>query len=210
MGKLVNGIGINDADYLVIIWEPLPDLPDGKRRRALKWICPYYRAWRGMISRCYQKIDGKIKSAYEGCTVSEEWLTFSNFKSWMEKKDWEGKSLDKDLLFPGNSVYSPENCVFIHRKINSFIAGCTPRKRTGKTGCKKTWNSSNFTARCSNPFTGKQEFIGSFETIDLAHNAWVKRKHELALLLADSEYVTDERVRIALRNYFIDQREGTQ
>lgn len=40
--------------------------------------------------------------------LPEEWLLFSNFKSWMEQQ--EEKVLDKDLLHTHNKIYT--NCLF--------------------------------------------------------------------------------------------------
>lgn len=95
--ELVYGVGVDDLDY-----PKKKLLPNGKYS-----FCPYYQRWRGMIRRCYSKAQLGKNPNYEGCTVCDEWLTFSNFKSWMEKQDWEGKELDKDLLVRGNKVYSP-------------------------------------------------------------------------------------------------------
>ena len=39
----------------------------------------------------------------------------------MEKQDWEGKFIDKDLLFPGNKVYGPDTCVFVTRQLNNLF-----------------------------------------------------------------------------------------
>lgn len=89
--KLVCGVGVNDASYAV------NPLINGKQ--VMCWI---YKKWKSMIHRCY---DSKIQArqpAYIGCSVCEEWLTFSNFKLWMEAQDWQGKELDKDILTAGS------------------------------------------------------------------------------------------------------------
>ena len=39
----------------------------------------------------------------------------------MTSQDWEGKELDKDLLVPGNRLYSPETCIFISKKLNNLL-----------------------------------------------------------------------------------------
>lgn len=140
--KLVRGVGINNADYAVQRFETIGCV-GGKRKRKKVWVCPYYRAWENMLSRCYSAKYQERQPAYIGCTVSEEWLTFSNFKAWMEKQEWEGKQLSKDLLFEGNKVYSAENCVFVTRAVNNpttdskasrgewFNVGATLSQNTG-------------------------------------------------------------------------------
>jgi hypothetical protein len=118
----------------------------------------------------------------------------------METQPWAGNQLDKDILVPGNKVYSPETCVFVSSALNSFLLdhgrargkwplGVGPHKMTGK-----------FRARCSNPFTGKEESLGMFSDPADAHEAWRARKHEHALRYADMQ--SDPRVADALRSRF--------
>lgn len=107
-GTLVYGVGTNDADYQVAITEALGS------KRVIVWKCPYYQKWLNMLERVY----GSDRAAYEGVSVCESWLTFSNFRSWMEVQDWQGKELDKDVL--GSSVYGPDACLFIHKVVNTL------------------------------------------------------------------------------------------
>lgn len=150
-----------------------------------------------MLQRCYDTKFHKHRPTYRGCIVCEEWLTFSNFKKWMEKQDWEGKQLDKDLLVFGNKVYSPDTCVFIDLAMNTFISGCD----TSSGGYY--WHAKNkkFVARCNNPLTKITENLGNFYCSEDAHQAWKKRKHELACQLAELQ--TDEQVASALRNRYL-------
>lgn len=86
MGKLVAGVGINDADYAVVRFSE----PDAQGKRKQTFRCPYYFRWHGMLTRCFNKGKSNYKQ-YEKTTVCEDWLIFSNFKKWMESCDWEGK-----------------------------------------------------------------------------------------------------------------------
>ena len=118
--KLVYGVGINDADYATQIKKTI-GYENGKQKQKLIWSCHFYEKWKSMLERCYSE-RFKIKfPTYKDCTVCEEWLTFSNFKSWMEEQDWQGKELDKDLLVVGNKIYSPQTCCFLTKMINTFI-----------------------------------------------------------------------------------------
>ena len=58
-----------------------------------------------------------------GCTVCEEWLNYSNFKVWYDQNRIKGMALDldKDILFKGNKVYSPETCCFVPHAINTLF-----------------------------------------------------------------------------------------
>ena len=53
-----------------------------------------------------------------------------------------------------------------------------------------------FQSKCSNPFNKKQEHLGYFTCEVEAHQEWLKRKLELAHLLAAEQ--TDDRVAKAL------------
>ena len=193
--KLVYRVGINDADYVVKKWETIGYV-NGVRKRKLVWACPYYQVWASMLMRCYSTKYQDKYPTYKGCSVSEEWLTFSNFRRWMEAQDFEDKQLDKDLLFEGNRVYSAESCVFVTRVVNMFT---TDRGNDrGECLIGACWNKRDgvFMSSCSNPFTKKREHLGYFTCELEAHQAWLKRKLELAHLLATEQ--TDERVAKAL------------
>ena len=193
--KLVFGVGVNDADYVTKVFETIGYV-DGKRKQKLVWVCPYYRVWTSMLKRCYSTKYQEKYPTYKGCTVSDEWLTFSVFKSWMESQDFEGKQLDKDLLFEGNKVYSAETCVFVTKVVNTFIIDCGSTR--GELPIGVCWNKRDekFVAQCRNPFTDKRGHLGYFDCPKEAHKAWLKRKLELSYLLAAEQ--TDERVAKAL------------
>lgn len=193
--KLVQGVGINDAVYAVNKWETIVTV-DGERKRKLVWGCPCYETWRSMLKRCYSDKQQERQPTYKGCTVSVEWLTFSNFKNWMMNQDWEGKQLDKDLLVKGNKVYNSESCVFVSPMVNSFVTDCGASRGQWLLGVYWDKKAGKFQSRCRNPFTKKQEYIGSFVCEQEAHEAWLKRKIELAHELASIQ--TDPRVAKAL------------
>ncbi|HHN2558986.1 TPA: hypothetical protein ACRMP4_006574, partial [Pseudomonas aeruginosa] len=92
---LIRGVGRNDADYNVY------QFIDGERH-----MCPFYSRWKGMLERCYGK-RYENSSAYVDCKVDERWLSFMAFREWMQERPWKGNHLDKDLLRPGDKMYSP-------------------------------------------------------------------------------------------------------
>lgn len=197
--KLVHGVGINDADYAVTKWETVGNT-DGKRKRKTVWRCPFYQTWASMLQRCYSTKHKNKRPTYIGCSVSEEWHTFSMFKSWMEKQDWQNKQLDKDLLFEDNKVYSPETCVFVSGVVNTFTLDCGTTRGELPIGVSWEKGVNKFRSSCSNPFTKKREYLGLFECEQEAHQAWLKRKLELAHELAAIQ--EDPRVTEALINRY--------
>lgn len=192
--RLVYGVGINDADYKV--HKTSSKMVDGKRVYKIEWRCPVYTTWAGMLERCYSAKYQSKNPTYKGCSVSEEWLTFSVFKSWMEKQDWDGMQLDKDILFEGNKVYSKETCVFVTRAVNMFTIDSGAARGEWPIGVYWNKKYEKFMSQCNNPFTKKRENLGYFNCELEAHQAWLKRKLELAHLLAAEQ--TDTRVTKAL------------
>jgi len=188
--RLVAGVGVNDADYKVTSYEG-----------RCQSMCPFYKVWSGMIKRCYSKVHQAQRPTYIGCSVCSEWLTFSNFKAWMEKQDWHGKHLDKDLLTPGNRVYAPEFCVFVDAMTNSFTIDSGASRGDCPLGVSFHKASGRYAAYCNNPFSARKVHLGLYDDMDAAHFAWKKKKHELSCVL--SEMQSDQRVADALKGRYL-------
>ena len=199
--KPIQGIGINDAPYVTQKCIRV----DGKNVHIE--TCPFYLKWKGMFDRCYSEKELAKHETYRGCSVCDEWVYFTAFRKWMEKQDWEGNQLDKDILYLDNKIYSPTTCVFVHPKVNTFLINRTHDRGQCLVGVSLERRTGLFIAYCSNPFTGGRERLGRYNTELEAHLAWKSRKHELACQLADSEYVTDERVANALRTRYLNNLE---
>jgi len=204
-GKLVGGFGINDVDYVVSVKETIGTLPNGRRRQRVVWSCPYYIKWDRMISRCYNRGFHKKNPTYLGCSVCEEWKYLSKFIEWVDSqpdRDWEGKSLDKDLLVCGNKIYSPTTCVFVDASVNNFITDHGNRRGKYMIGVSFNKNSKNlpYIARCNDPFKRVPAHIGSYPTEQEAHDMWRLYKHKYALELA--EVVEDTRIKHTLRTKY--------
>lgn len=201
--KLIYGVGISDADYVVRKFETTGYV-DGRQKRKLIWSCPFHQTWKDMIKRCYSAKFQEQSPTYRGCSVSEEWKTFSNFRAWMVEQDWEGMQLDKDLLVEGNKVYSSETCVFVSRMVNMFTTDRGNDRGEWMIGVYWHEGASKFKSQCSNPLTGKREHLGLFTCEETAHQAWLKRKLELAHELAEIQ--TDPRVAEALINRYTNYK----
>lgn len=199
----MQGVGINDADYAVTTHETVSYV-NGKPKHKQIWVCPFYRLWKSMLERSYSEKVKANNPTYKDCIVCDEWLTFSSFRDWVEQQDWEGKHLDKDLLVPGNKVYSPETCVFVSRQVNTFLTDCGAARGEYKIGVCWDKSSRKFQSRCNNPFTGKQEHLGLFTCEQEAHEAWLAKKLEFAIALAAIQ--SDERVAKALIDRYENYR----
>ena len=85
-----------------------------------------YNAWRGMLERCYDAYFINYKRlTYKDCIVCEEWHNYQNFAKWYEENYYECNNeqmqLDKDILHKGNKKYSPNNCIFVPKRINCLF-----------------------------------------------------------------------------------------
>jgi len=202
MGKLVYGVGINDVDYAIDKRETIGYI-DGKQKRKLIWVCPYYSKWTGMLARCYS---GKWQNKYPtyiGCTVHPDWCYLSNFIKWVENqpnRDWVSCNLDKDFLLEGNKHYSPTTCVFISKGLNTFITDSGAIRGDYLIGVCRDNRNGKFLSQCNDPFKVENRYLGSFDLEIEAHLAWKAKKHEYACKLADLQ--DDERVAEVLRTKY--------
>jgi len=161
--KKVHGVGINDADYVV------RTLINGVRG-----MCPFYSIWSHMLERCYSK--NKYRT-YEGVSVCDEWLVFSNFRKWMIEQPWEGMQLDKDILVKGNKLYSQETCVFVPSRINSLLLDSRATRGEYPIGVCYHKKSTEIVSSREKPFKVRvRDYVvkdlGYFYTKEDAHKVW--------------------------------------
>lgn len=170
-------------------------------------MCPYYEKWKQMLRRCYSQKEKDKNPGYQEVTCVPEWLSLSNFKSWMvvqEYRFYDGTmlELDKDMLFKDNKIYGPDTCVFLHHKVNSFIFRDEFHSRNHPLGVTYDKRTGKYQAQCLDPFKYRSRHICyGFDPHEL-HLKYLGRKHQYACELADSEYVTDKRVAEALRKRY--------
>ena len=171
--SMIYGVGINDADY------PVKPRISGTNQRV---SCPFYLRWKEMLRRCYSKQEHLRNPTYKDCEVVEEWKYFSNFKSWMEVQDWQGKHLDKDILVPGNKIYGSNTCIFVEDKINLLLVKSDSKRGKYPIGVSPAVRGTKIYYQSH--ICGK--YLGFFDNILEAHRCWQieKSKHikETALL----------------------------
>lgn len=177
--KLVWGIGINDADYVVQKFENLGRV-DGKKKLKRLWTCPYYMRWCSLLERCNLKVQQTKKKTYAGVTICDDWVYFSKFKAWMETQDWKGKVLDKDIIVFGNKVYGPETCRFVPDYLNKLLTLSDANRGKWPLGVSLKDKERNIfvsviktRTKTTNTCT---DYLGQFNTPEEAHKAWQKEK----------------------------------
>jgi hypothetical protein len=175
--KLVQGVGTND--------NPGPVVVDGK-------IVKSYNVWTCMIARCYSERCLKKRPTYTGCSVSKDWLLFSNFQKWFDSNYIEGCQLDKDLLIAGNLVYSAETCVFVTPALNTLLSDHGAARGDCPLGVSFRKDSRKYSAHVN--IDTEPHYLGLFDTALEAHRAY-----QLAKANVIEAFPTDNpRIRAAL------------
>jgi hypothetical protein len=124
----------------------------------------------------------------------------------MLSQNWEGRHLDKDILVPGNKVYSPDRCLFVPREVNNLFSSsstkdplsavvCAPKF---PTGVYKSDKGVSFYAKISK--FGETVYLGSFASPERAYLAYRKAKGQYILQIANSlTDISDIGIRNALK-----------
>ena len=176
--KLVHGVGINDLrddpSYITI----------KKIGGKTVWECPFYKKWASLLRRCYNERCLQRRPQYRDCSVCEEWKTFSNFMAWMKTQSWEGKQIDKDILVPGNKVYSPETCVFVSRNVNVLLTNSFASRGKYPVGVRFNVSIQKYTAQMSR--YSKNIHLGTFDTPEEAHEVYKKERTKYILEVAEN------------------------
>jgi hypothetical protein len=171
MTKLIYGVGFNDRKYST--------KENGKTIKS-------YRLWYAMLDRCYNPKREDLNPTYIGCTVSENFKSYSYFHSWaplqigFNLKDWD---LDKDIILKGNQIYSEKTCTFVPRAINCFFN--SSKNVRGKHPLGVIFNEKRklFEVFCSNQNHLKR--LGAFKTTQEAYQVYKEYKEQLCKDLAN-------------------------
>lgn len=191
--ELLHGVGYNDRKY--------PSKIKGKSKKE-------YKLWQGIIERCYSENSLKTRPTYRGCTISNNFRSYSYFYEWCNIQIGFGNTgwqIDKDILIKGNKIYSEDTCVFVPSQINSLFTkreldrGSLPIGVTHRPEHSKY----KFMARCN--FGNGAVGLGSYNTPEDAFYAYKKVKEEHIKHMADLyKDVIDSRVYEAMYCYEVE------
>lgn len=164
-----------------------------------------YVKWKDMLRRCYSAEYQMKEPAYKGCTVCDEWHNYQVFAQWYDRSKYpisaQRMEVDKDLLFKGNKIYSPDKCCIVPKSLNTLLIN---RKRArGAMPIGVVRNGSRYEARCSN---GRgMKYLGRFKT-PLEAFAVYKEYKEKHIKEIANEYkgIIPSKVYNALINYTVD------
>ena len=146
-----------------------------------------YWYWNAMISRCHDNYFLEKEPSYKQCTICEEWREYSSFDKWFDENYYEIENekmeLDKDILFKGNKIYSPETCIFVPKNINLLFVKSDAKRGDYPIGVNYNKRSGKFIARCGE--YGKRVHLGTFTTPEEAFNVYKNEKERYIKEVAD-------------------------
>lgn len=149
------------------------------RNRILRKPETSYETWTSMLERCYK--NEKSFPAYFGvCSVCDEWLNFQSFAEWFENNKYEVDErlhIDKDILFPGNKVYSPNMCLLVPQRINMLFL-----HKSNNSGLPNGINKTK-TNKYNASYCGKS--LGTFSTLEEAYSVYAQNKENAIKKIAD-------------------------
>ncbi len=138
----------------------------------------FYKIWHKMFERSYDPKRHERQPAYIGTSVYIKWHNFQVFAQWCEDNYIEGYELDKDLLQEGieNKIYSPQNCVFLPKSINSFMTNKSSNNTTGFTGVWFNKQKRRYATQTYCFITKKHLFLGCFIDKEEASRVYIKAR----------------------------------
>jgi hypothetical protein len=140
---------------------------------------PEYCLWTGMLKRVVLP----RQPNYEGCSVSDEWKYFINFKDWFMKQTYySGYALDKDVLFKGNKLYSKDTCCLVPREINNFLTNRRNHRGPYPVGVTYHARINKYQATCNRG--SQSNYFGVYNTQEEAFAAYKTAKENYAKELA--------------------------
>ena len=196
----VEGKGIVGSE-----WHKIPRITTSKE----------YTTWYSMIRRCYNEEIQLKRPRYKNCIVCDEWLYFDNFYKWIHEQSncniWINSvrsAIDKDILFKGNKIYSPQTCCLVPYKVNALFVKNDSKRGNLPIGVRFHKAINKFTAQYSDPFDNfRIHYIGHFETPTDAFNAYKIKKEKVIKNVALEEYrkgTITEKCYNAMKNYKVE------
>ena len=170
-----------------------------------------YNKWKSMLRRCF---DNKLKAenpTYKDVTCCKRWLCFANFLEDFEilkqEYNWskdEKLTLDKDILYKNNKIYSLENCVLVPDWINKLFTKCNTSRGEYPIGVCCHKQCKKYQANCR--INGKLTSLGLYSTPEQAFNAYkIAKENEIKRIanecVSKGYIVKDSRLYNAMISY---------
>lgn len=126
-----------------------------------------YTIWYHILQRCFDEKWKEKRPWYRDTKCCDEWLYYPNFYEWLHSQEnfdkwYENKrwAVDKDILFKGNKIYSPDTCCLIPQNVNCLFLKREAER--GKYPIGVRYTNDGFVAICRNPFLNKSVELGCY------------------------------------------------
>lgn len=135
-----------------------------------------YKYWHNMLHRCGNVSIKEKYNTYENAYCVKDWEYFSGFKDWFSRQVHDqGYQLDKDILIPGNKIYSPDTCALIPYWLNTCFVTCFKKKDlplgvTLSSYKAKDPSKQKYVARLGG------DFLGDSLNAEDCHKMWQRAK----------------------------------
>lgn len=161
-----------------------------------------YNHWYSMLERCYCPVYRELKPTYESCSCVKEWNNFQNFAGWFYTQVWyKGWELDKDLITPGNKLYSPDTCAFVPRRLNLLINHNKRGDKSNPIGVFWSEKRRKYCTQCRG-VDGKISLSVYSDDIEYLENLYKTfKKSVLREVAREYEGIVDQRVLNSLSNW---------
>ena len=168
--KHFNETGDDSEEFIIKVMNDIKYKPDNWSKRVMEPI---------MCGIGYRGLEGV------DCTTESYIKWHDNFKVWYDQHKIPGMSLDldKDILFKGNKVYSPETCCFVPHAINTlFLNG---KKNRGDLPIGVHFDKSKGKYRAEMSFMGEPIKLGWFDTAESAFARYKEYKEDFIKDMAE-------------------------
>lgn len=150
-----------------------------------------HQLWSSLNKRCNKEAESR-KGRPWYLESENDFKDFQSFVDWCQcqygynLRDEKGNlwQIDKDLMFIGNKIYSPDTCLFVPSKINSILLSSRAIRGDYPIGVTFNKRSGKFVAQ-SNDTGYKRKGLGYFNDPLEAHRVW--QTFKMGRLLEESE-----------------------
>jgi len=143
-----------------------------------------YSKWAYMFTRCYNENERENNPTYKNAIICDEWHCYQSFAKWYEENYYQVENelmvLDKDILYKGNKVYSPETCIFVPERINVLFVKNDARRGDYPIGVSWYKESSKYMSNYSKIEGGKkvQKYLGLYTSSKKAFEVYKQNKEK--------------------------------
>jgi len=153
-----------------------------------------YYTWTGVLERSFSLKYKEEHPTYKEVTCCKEWLYYPNFYEWLHSQEnfeqWynlDKSAIDKDILFKGNKLYSPDNCCLVPQNVNALFIKRETCRGDLPIGVGYHKRDNVYEVHC-NDGNGMSKHLGRSKSSEEGFNIYKDYKENLIKQVAQEEY----------------------